>query len=147
MAQERVGQVWGAAGPLDASVGLSITSARVGPQRLASSTALRLDHKPSTGFSSGAYAGRRSTTSQCRWRFSQARMTVLRWAGNLGLADPGGEQLGRPDRRVWSRSRSACAAGRRATVGMHRILAWTAAGLQLDPGPHMPQLDTQLPLL
>jgi hypothetical protein len=32
----------------------SITSARVGTVRLASSTALRLDHKPSTGLSSGA---------------------------------------------------------------------------------------------
>jgi hypothetical protein len=35
-------------------------SPRVGPQRLASSTALRLDHSPSTGSRSGAYPGSRS---------------------------------------------------------------------------------------
>jgi hypothetical protein len=44
----------GLADPLDAAMAWSITSARVGPQRLASWTALRLDHRPSTGFNSGA---------------------------------------------------------------------------------------------
>lgn len=34
---------------------------------LASSVPLRFDHRPSTGLSSGAYAGSLSTTSQCRW--------------------------------------------------------------------------------
>jgi hypothetical protein len=37
--------------------------------------------KPSTGVSSGAEAGRRSTTSQDRWVRIQARMARLGWAG------------------------------------------------------------------
>jgi hypothetical protein len=51
---------------------------RVGKARLASSTALRLTHSPSTGFRSGAWAGRRSTTSQDRWVFNQTRKALLR---------------------------------------------------------------------
>src|SRR5215208_2019438 len=53
MAQERVGQVRGAADPLDAAVGLVDDLGQVGDVRLASSTALKLDHSPSTGLRSG----------------------------------------------------------------------------------------------
>jgi hypothetical protein len=44
----------GLSDPLDALVGLVDHLGQVGLVRLASSTALRLDHRPSTGFSSGA---------------------------------------------------------------------------------------------
>ena len=70
----------GCGAPLDAAVGLLDHLGSVGEARLASSTAFNHDHKPSTGFSSGAQAGSRSTTSQDRWVFSQPRMAVLRWA-------------------------------------------------------------------
>jgi hypothetical protein len=55
-----------------------ITSARVGLARLASSTALRLEHRPSVGFNSGVWAGRRSTTSQDRCVVNQAGIARLR---------------------------------------------------------------------
>ncbi len=54
MPEERVGQVRHPPDAVNASMGLLETSARVGVVRLASSTALRLDHKPSTGLSYGA---------------------------------------------------------------------------------------------
>jgi hypothetical protein len=47
--QERVGQVRSAAHTLDARCAWSITSAKLLAVRSASSTALRLDHRPSTG--------------------------------------------------------------------------------------------------
>jgi hypothetical protein len=59
-----------------------MTSPSVGEQRLASSTAFRHDHSPSTRFSSGAFAGSRSTTSQDRCVVSQARIAAERWAGS-----------------------------------------------------------------
>ena len=46
--------MWRAAHPFDTLVAWAMTSAGVGEVRLASSTALRLDHRPSTGLSSGA---------------------------------------------------------------------------------------------
>jgi hypothetical protein len=51
---------------LMASWPCSITSARVGLGRSANSTALRLDRWPQSGFSSGASAGRRSTSQDRR---------------------------------------------------------------------------------
>ena len=54
VAQERVGQVRRAADPLDALVGLPDHLGQGRAGELASSTALRLDHRPSTGLSSGA---------------------------------------------------------------------------------------------
>jgi hypothetical protein len=44
----------GAADALDATLGPAMTSSRVSPARLASSTCLRLAHSGSSGFSSGA---------------------------------------------------------------------------------------------
>jgi hypothetical protein len=41
-------------------------------------------------------------------------------AGDLGLADADGNSSGAMGRRAWSLSRSCCAAGRRAMVGMTR---------------------------
>jgi hypothetical protein len=62
-------------------------------------------------------------------------------AGHLSLTDTGGDSSAARSQRAWSRSRSRCAAGRRGTVGMYRILAWPAAELQLDPRL-IPQPDT-----
>src|SRR5829696_8072252 len=58
----------------------SATSARVVVGRLANSKSLRLAHRPSTGLSSGAWAGSRSAVSQSRWLSNQARILVLQWA-------------------------------------------------------------------
>src|SRR5215217_9374197 len=83
MPKERVGQMWRPADPLDALVGLGDHLGQGRREvRLANSTAFRLDHSPSVGFSSGAYAGSRSTTSQDRWVFNQARIAPLRWDGS-----------------------------------------------------------------
>jgi hypothetical protein len=54
MPQERVGQVRRPAHPLDASMRLLDYLGQGRRNKLASSTALRLDHRPSVGFSSGA---------------------------------------------------------------------------------------------
>src|SRR5215218_1928200 len=50
--------------------------------RLASSLPFRLAHSCSAGFSSGAYPGSRSTTSQSRCEATNAAIAVLRWAGS-----------------------------------------------------------------
>jgi hypothetical protein len=49
---------------------------------LANSLPLRLAHACSTGFSSGAYPGSRSTTSQSRSVARNAAIAQLRWAGS-----------------------------------------------------------------
>jgi hypothetical protein len=78
MPQERVGQVRGRSDSLDAAVGLGehLTMGRAG--EVGELDGLRLDHSPSTGLRSGAYAGSRSTTSQDRWVRSQASIARLR---------------------------------------------------------------------
>jgi hypothetical protein len=61
--------------------------------RLASSTAFRLYHSTSVGFSSGAYAGSRSTTSHDRWVASQARIAWLPCAGSPSQPRTGSARL------------------------------------------------------
>jgi hypothetical protein len=50
--------------------------------RLASWVPFNNDYSPHRVELGRAYAGRRSTTSHCRWVLSQACMALLRWAGS-----------------------------------------------------------------
>jgi len=82
VAEEREGQLRRLADPLDAPlVGLVDHLGRGRDGEVGQLPGLEAGPKPSTGVSSGAEAGRRSTTSQDRWVRIQARMAVLGWAG------------------------------------------------------------------
>jgi hypothetical protein len=80
-AKKRVRQVRGPADPLDAAVGLvdHLTKRRAG--EVGELHSLEAGPQPLDRVEVGRVAGSRSTTSQCRWLFSQARMAALRWAG------------------------------------------------------------------
>jgi SRSO17 transposase len=98
------------------------TSPRVGPVRLASSTALRLDHSPSTGLRSGAAGGPRHRT--CAG--GGLRPPVVA-AGDTWRAD---KLRQRVPARAWQ-----CVSAGRGAKG-HRFYDW--AFVQLDPGDHDP---------
>ena len=66
---------------LDAQLGLLHHVLEGGADEVCELAPFSHDHRPSTGLSSGAWAGSRATTSQCRWVFNQACMARLRWAG------------------------------------------------------------------
>ena len=69
----------GAADPLDALVAWAITSARYGKVRLASSTAFRHDHRPSTGAAHSRRASNKGLSTAPLW---------FRGTGRLAGADP-----------------------------------------------------------
>jgi MFS family permease len=60
------------------------------------------------------------------------------WRATSTWRTPAANNSAPHSRRAWSRSRSRCAAGRRGTVGMDRILAWPGVQLQLQPPAHHP---------
>jgi pimeloyl-ACP methyl ester carboxylesterase len=74
--------VVGVADPLDATLGRGGDLLQRATCQVGQVHPLRLDHSASTGFSSGAYPGSRSATSQDRWQRSQAAIARLRWAGS-----------------------------------------------------------------
>jgi hypothetical protein len=79
---------------------------------------------------------RRASLLPCRQRACQtltAWAETSSWRATSARRTPAANSSAARGRRAWSRSRSRCAAGRRGTVGMYRILAWPAAELQLHP--------------
>jgi hypothetical protein len=67
VAQEQGGQVRAAADVVDAQVGLVDHLGHGRMSEVGQLDGLELDHRPATGFGSGAEAGSRATTSQDRW--------------------------------------------------------------------------------
>jgi hypothetical protein len=80
VAQERVGQVWGLAGPLDAAMRLVDHLGRGRPSEVGQLDGVAAGPQALDRVQLRGGAGSRSTTSQDRWVASQARMARLRWA-------------------------------------------------------------------
>src|SRR5829696_4032375 len=66
--------------PLDTQLSLLSHRLEGGADEVGELGSLQQRLQPLTGLSSGAYAGRGSTTSHCRWVLSQACMARLPWA-------------------------------------------------------------------